>query len=86
VVIAGVGMPGAAAVSTADWDSATPVTNVEDLAETTTKTGLGAGEVSARQLSERGKLRKVGYTRLATFTGKPGSRWQLSGQSLHAKI
>lgn len=40
-------MPGAAAVSTADWIHVTPVTNAEDLAKTTAKIGLGAGEVSA---------------------------------------
>ena len=47
VVVAGAGMPGAAAVSTADWIHVTPVTNAEDLANTTAKIGLGAGEMSA---------------------------------------
>jgi uncharacterized protein len=47
VVVAGAGMPGAAAVSTADWIHVTPVTNADDLAKTTAKIGLGAGEVSA---------------------------------------
>jgi uncharacterized protein len=47
VVVAGAGMPGASAVSKADWIHVTPVTNAEDLAKTTAKTGLGAGEVSA---------------------------------------
>lgn len=47
VVIAGAGMPGASAVSKADWIHVTSVTNAEDLAKTTTEFGLGAGEVSA---------------------------------------
>ena len=47
VVVAGAGMPGEAAVSTADWIHVTPVTNAEDLANTTAKIGLGAGEMSA---------------------------------------
>jgi len=47
VVIAGAGLPGAAAVSKADWIHVTPVRNAEDLAKTTLKIGLGAGEVSA---------------------------------------
>jgi predicted nucleic acid-binding protein len=46
VVIAGVGLPGAAAVAKADWIHVTAVRNAEDLAKTTTKIGLGAGEVS----------------------------------------
>ncbi len=47
VVIAGAGMPGSTAVGKADWVHVTAVRNVEDLAKTTTKIGLGAGEVSA---------------------------------------
>ena len=47
VVIAGAGMPGAAAVAKADWIHVTPVGNTEDLAKTMVKIGLGAGEVSA---------------------------------------
>jgi predicted nucleic acid-binding protein len=47
VVISGAGMPGAAAVSKAEWIHVTPVTNAEELAETRAKLGLGAGEVSA---------------------------------------
>jgi uncharacterized protein len=47
VVIAGAGMPGAAAVSKADWIHVTPVGSIEDLAKTVLKIGLGAGEVSA---------------------------------------
>lgn len=41
VVIAGAGLPGAAAVSKADWIRVTPVRNVEDLAKATAKIGLG---------------------------------------------
>jgi uncharacterized protein len=40
-------MPGAAAVSKADWIRVSPVKDVESLAKTITKTGLGAGEISA---------------------------------------
>jgi predicted nucleic acid-binding protein len=47
VVIAGAGMPGAAAVSKAEWIHVTPVTNAAELAKTKVKMGLGAGEVSA---------------------------------------
>ncbi len=52
MVIAGAGMPGAAAVGKADWIHVTAVQNVEDLAKTTTKIGLGAGEVSAVLLAK----------------------------------
>jgi uncharacterized protein len=48
VVIAGDGMPGAAAVSKADWIRVSPVHDVEGLAKLlATKSGLGAGEISA---------------------------------------
>jgi len=47
VVIAGAGMPGAEAVSKAEWIHVTPVTNAEDVVKMTTGMGLGAGEVSA---------------------------------------
>jgi predicted nucleic acid-binding protein len=46
VVIAGTGLPGAAAVSNADWIHKTPVRNAEELAKTIATIGLGAGEVS----------------------------------------
>lgn len=48
VVIAGAGMPGAAAVSKADWIRVSPVHDVEGLNKLlATKAGLGAGEMSA---------------------------------------
>lgn len=47
VVIAGAGMPGAAAVSKADWIHVTAVRDAENLAKMISKTGLGAGETSA---------------------------------------
>jgi uncharacterized protein len=47
VVIAGAGMPGATAVSKADWIRVSEVQDVESLAKKITKTGLGAGELSA---------------------------------------
>jgi uncharacterized protein len=48
VVIAGEGLPGAAAVSKADWILISPVHDVAALATLlATKTGLGAGEISA---------------------------------------
>jgi hypothetical protein len=47
VVIAGAGMPGAAAVSKADWIHVTAVRDSERLAKAISKTGLGAGETSA---------------------------------------
>ncbi len=48
VVIAGAGLPGATAVSKADWIRVSPVHDVEGLTKLlATKTGLGAGEVSA---------------------------------------
>jgi uncharacterized protein len=47
VVIAGAGMPGAAAVSKADWINVTPVQDAAGLAKAIVKTGLGRGEISA---------------------------------------
>lgn len=47
VVIAGAGMPGAVAVSKADWIHVTAVRDVDGLAKTMVKTGLGAGEIGA---------------------------------------
>ena len=48
VVIAGAGLPGAAAVSKADWIRVSPVHDVEGLTKLrATRTGLGAGEISA---------------------------------------
>ena len=47
VVIAGAGMPGASAVSKADWIRVSPVHDVEGLAKALTKASLGAGEISA---------------------------------------
>jgi len=53
VVIAGAGMPGAAAVSKADWIRISPVHDVEGLAKILlTKPGLGAGEISAVLLAK----------------------------------
>lgn len=48
VVIAGAGIPGAAAVSKADWILVSPVHDTEGLIRMlATKSGLGAGEISA---------------------------------------
>ncbi len=47
VVVAGAGMPGAKAVSEADWIRVTPVGKPEALAKAMSEAGLGAGEVSA---------------------------------------
>jgi predicted nucleic acid-binding protein len=47
VVIAGAGMPGAAAIAKADWIHVSAVQDTESLAKTILKTGLGAGEISA---------------------------------------
>jgi predicted nucleic acid-binding protein len=47
VVIAGAGMPGAAAVSKADWILPTAVRDAGYLAKMVSKTRLGAGEASA---------------------------------------
>jgi predicted nucleic acid-binding protein len=47
VVIAGTGMPGAAAVSKAGWIHVSAVQDLESLVKTVAKTGLGAGEISA---------------------------------------
>ncbi len=52
VVIAGAGLPGAAAVAKADWIHVTALRNVEDLANKSAKTGLGTGEVSAVLLAK----------------------------------
>ena len=52
VVIAGAGLPGATAVSNADWIHVTPVRNSENLAKTISKIGLGAGEVSTAFLAK----------------------------------
>jgi predicted nucleic acid-binding protein len=46
-VIAGAGMPGAAAIAKADWIHVSAVHDVESLAKAISKTGLGAGEISA---------------------------------------
>lgn len=47
VVIAGAGMPGAAAIAKADWIHVSAIQNTESLAKTMLKTGLGAGEIGA---------------------------------------
>jgi uncharacterized protein len=52
VVIVGAGMPGAAAVSKADWFNVTPVQDAAGLAKAIVKTGLGRGEVSAIYLAK----------------------------------
>lgn len=52
VVIAGSGMPGATAVSRADWIHVSAVQDLDRLANTITRTGLGAGEISAVLLAK----------------------------------
>ncbi len=52
VVVAGAGMPGAAAVAKADWIRVSEVQDTEGLAQATSRTGLGAGEVSAVLLAK----------------------------------
>ncbi|MEO7650300.1 MAG: DUF3368 domain-containing protein [Bryobacteraceae bacterium] len=52
VVIAGVGMPGASAVSKADWIQVSPVQDTSKLANAISKLGLGAGETSAVLLAK----------------------------------
>ena len=47
MVIAGAGLPGAAAVSNAEWIHVSPIQDSENLAKTILRVGLGAGEVSA---------------------------------------
>ncbi len=52
VVIAGAGMPGAAAVAKADWIRVSMVQDTKGLAYAISKTGLGAGEIGAVLLAK----------------------------------
>ena len=52
VVIAGAGMPGAAAVAEAGWIRVSEYQDIEGLAQAISRTGLGAGEVSAVLLAK----------------------------------
>jgi predicted nucleic acid-binding protein len=52
VVIAGAGRPGATAVAKADWIRVSAVQDTEGLAQAISRTGLGAGEVSAVLLAK----------------------------------
>jgi predicted nucleic acid-binding protein len=56
VVIAGSGMPGSAAASMTDWIHVVAVQDVENLAKTIAKTGLGRGEISAILLAKNWSL------------------------------
>jgi uncharacterized protein len=52
IVVAGAGMPGAAAVAKAAWIRVSPVQDTEGLAHEISRTRLGAGEVSAVLLAK----------------------------------
>jgi len=52
VVIAGAGLPGASAVSKADWIEVSTVSDQAALTAMVSKTGLGSGEAAAVQLAK----------------------------------